>query len=240
VIRVRHLSLEQEHLPPSGERVTAPTGYGFLYLERGQAYWLGQGLSLQVNAGETLIVPPRHSGVLRASRIGEVTLRHFEFNPAWLIGFFTLPERRWLGALSRNAINAPRIFQPTHPVSRQFLRLAAQAHTCSGLEKRCAMLDLATTALAEQHQPPPTNPRRNGTVHERFITLVSQMTDGELSHYEARELASLCGCSRRYLVTLFRHCFGLSIRVSRRDGRLVLAEDNDTATGPEETGKAPR
>jgi AraC-like DNA-binding protein len=217
-----HLCLEQIRLAASTEWLATSPGWRYLRVSQGDAYWLGPELTRELAAGQVIVGTPLAQGRLRASQLSEVEFHTFYFRPELVTGFFTLWQRSFLEAKAVRVHPSVRFFPASHRVAEDFAKLVGTAADGPTLLGRCLMLELAVSVLAEGMLPPWPKAGRVAPVHARFHTLVTEMTDSELACFTAKELAAMCGCSRRYFIRLFQRHFRLPVRVSRQTGRLVL------------------
>ena len=75
-----HLFLEQACLLPASEWRVSGSGWRFVWIEQGEAYWRGKPASMELRPDDVLIIPPQVHGVLRASQLGAVTLSISSFD----------------------------------------------------------------------------------------------------------------------------------------------------------------
>jgi hypothetical protein len=219
---IGHLVLHEIHLPPSGEWEVETCGWRFLQLNSGDGYWLGESAQMRVGPGDLLLIFPEIHGVLRASQIGVVAFSTFQLCPQLMAGLLTLAERHQLRQSLSELSPATRLWPANHPHAQRFLELGRASFQEGSLAQRGWLVDFAAMILTAEILRTPRPIVCRSPAGSRFRDLIDRMTDSELAGYQASELATLCGCSVRHLSRLFRQHFGATVRVSRRNGRLVL------------------
>lgn len=224
------LLLTEETLPAGEERACAcPTeSWQFCLNVEGVVYWLGRPEARELNVGELLVCGPGVQGDLRASQIGDARLRRFCFNPASLIGVFSLTERVELSRVSEGGIE---VFPADHRASQLVASAALPESDDQHLLSRADLLHAALLALAGHlpHRHEATRPA--ATSDQRLHQLLSRTPDGELLSREAGEIAELCGCSVRHLNRLIRSELDCSLRTIQEETRLRRARELIEQTG---------
>lgn len=216
--------LETLDLKAGTEWPVSDTCWHFIGVTRGSGYWMIQSGPDQINAGDLLVVPPKLKGEIRASRLGDLGLRHFGFVPELLGGFLTAAESGALEHLSAHGKARPQIFRASEPAAREFVSIAAGETPPNDLTQRCRMLEVALSILSDRlpaAKPAPAS--RFASAAERFQQLIGSMVDSELIRHSPEELARSCGCSPRHFSRLFFAHFGVSFRAKQTEMRLHKA-----------------
>lgn len=224
------LLLTEETLPAGGERACiCPDGsWQFCLNVEGIVYWLGHPGSLELKPGELAVFAPGVRGELRASQLGDARLRRFCFNPASVLGVFSLTERVGLSRVSEGGLE---ILPATHRASQLVAGAKSPESDEQHLLSRADLLHAALLALAEHL------PHRNGearaatTSDQRLHELLARTPDGTLLARNAGELAELCGCSVRHLTRLIRTELDCNLRSIQEEARLRRARELIEQTG---------
>jgi len=224
------LLLTEETLPAGEERACSCPGdsWQFCLNAEGVVYWLGRPESRELKIGELLVCGPGVHGELRASRVGDAKLRRFCFNPASLIGVFSLTERVDLSRVSEGGIE---VFPADHRASQLVAGAALPESEEQQLPSRADLLHAALLALAGHlpHRNGVTRPATNSD--QRLHQLLSRTPDGELLSRGAGEIAELCGCSVRHLNRLIRAELDCNLRSIQEEARLRRARELIEQTG---------
>lgn len=220
-----HIQLEIEtvSLNPGQEWSPKPDQWRFIFLESGTAYWLEATKPRELARGELLIVLPLVEGAIRASQLGEAELCWFGFQPACLLGFFSLTEKEWLLDGAAAALGKVSCLPSTHPLAQQMAALHDSSLTSSPLLQRAEALLLSLRILSLSRPSSHTDLPRGGAAKERFDQIISRMPDAELIRHSSEELARLCGCTPRHFNRMFRLRFGTPTRVRQTELRLLKA-----------------
>ena len=218
-----HLHIEPISLAPAQEW-TGPAGrWRFIKISEGEAYYIEPAASRALSAGGLLVLPPKAHGTIRASRLTNVVLHLFTFDPNLLCGFFTIEEREYLKRGTESADLKPSFLAADHPVSLSMTGVLNAQPTVQAMITRGETLILALKVLAGLMSALPASPEVPRSAHDRFQQLVSGMTDIALIEHAPEELARLCGCTTRHFNRLFRTAFGQSPRAHRAEIRLLKA-----------------
>ncbi len=217
-----HLLVEEFKLPAGNEWMDAAGAWRFARIHNGAAYWLGDP-TRPLAEGETLVIPPKAKGVVRASQISDVVLHGFKFSPDLLGGIFSLVERDFFETRATNAQETVRFLPSTHPISQRFASVAAQCARNDSLAGRVEVLGVVVAVFETemaQHRP---HTASDTTALDRFKQLITRMPDTEIINHGPEQLARLCGCSSRHFNRLFQDHFGVSARARQTELRLLKA-----------------
>ncbi len=216
--------LETLDLKAGTDWPVSDTCWHFIGVTHGSGYWMVPGGPDQLNAGDLLVVPPKLKGEIRASRLGDLGLRHFGFVPELLGGFLTAAETGALENLSANGKARPQIFRANEPAAREFVTVAAGDTSPNDLTQRCRMLEVALSILSDRLPTAKPEPSaRFASASERFQQLIRSMVDNELIRNSPEDLSRSCGCSPRHFSRLFCAHFGVSFRAKQTEMRLHKA-----------------
>lgn len=188
---------------------------------KGVAYWLGDTAASELEGGALVAAPPHVNGVVRASQLNEVALRHFCFNPQSVVGLFSLAER---AQIARPQPGAALIFPARHPAAQVLAQAPLPGSVQTRLAGRASLLHAALLVMAEAAAPDDEAGPGGGSAR-RFQRLAAAAPDSALLRYSAQELASLCGCTPRHLNVLWHRQLGCNIRSVQRELRLHLARE---------------
>jgi hemolysin activation/secretion protein/AraC-like DNA-binding protein len=216
----RHLILQEITLRPSGE--WTPQGHGWVVarVAEGAGYWRHGGAARELNAGDGFVAGG-NGVVVRSSQLGILKLQFFTVQPQYLNGLLTVSEWRQLEFTPNNSAPQVVFFGANEPLGQKFTRLAAQPHT-DNLSIRCSLLQLWTGAVASLMSHPAPGAGGN-KLRERFVQLVSQLSEAELCQRSLPELAAQLHCSERHFSRLFREEFGVPLRARQIELRLQRA-----------------
>jgi AraC-like DNA-binding protein len=226
----RHLFLTEKKLPASIEWMESNSGWLFLRLHSGAAYWLGKGFTGELNPSNVLIASPGAEGQIRASQLGEARFHYFQFCPELAVSFLTLSEEHYLEKVAGKSFEKAKILPPTGLLTRAFANLVCQGDVQNTFVDRSRMLEAASLAFMGEmarHQAPAAT---GGSAEQRFRDLIQQMPGNELVNHSPEQLASLCGCSVRHFSRLFRKHLGSTIRGRQTELKLLKARQLLTET----------
>jgi AraC-like DNA-binding protein len=218
-----HLFADEAMLQPAAEWRVAGEAWLFLHLKAGEACWIDARSPYLLNAGDTVVVPPRHNGILRASLIAPATIIYFRFCPDLLAGFLTLPERVQSEQTGKARRNRVRVFNVKHAISRDFALFCELAVDKSGPVARSRLLQIAVRVLTQEEPVAVGDEAAFLPASKRAQLLFRELCETELLEQSAAELATRCGCSVRHFNKLFRGYFGISLRVRQRELKLIKA-----------------
>src|SRR6185503_11077121 len=137
-------------LQPAAEWRVAGEAWLFLHLKAGEACWIDARSPHLLNAGDTVVVPPRHHGILRASLIAPATIIYFRFCPDLLAGFLTLPERVQSEQTGKARRNRVHVFNVNHDISRDFALFCELPLDKNGPVARSRLLQIAVRVLTQE------------------------------------------------------------------------------------------
>jgi AraC-like DNA-binding protein len=218
-----HLFADEVMLQPAAEWNVAVEAWLFLHLKAGEACWIDTRTPYLLNAGDTLVVPPRHNGTVRASLVMPATIIYFRFCPDLLAGFLTLPERvqsEQTGKVRRKRV---RVFHVNHAISRDFALFCEFDGDRNGPLARSRLLQIGLRILTQESPVGIGDEAAFLPASKRAQLLFRQLCETELLEHSPIELAARCGCSVRHFNKLFRGYFGVSLRIRQRELKLIKA-----------------
>lgn len=199
------------------------SGWRFVRVEQGQAYWRSQSVAMELAPHDLLVVPPQAVGMLRASQLGPVVLQHFQFRPELLAGLLTLSEMATLAPVERRAAAVPRHLPSAHGMAHSLEAIIGGTRFENTFHQRCRLLEFASSVLAGEVAIPPEEPVRRCQAQERFREILTQMPESEILSRSPGELARRCGCSLRHFSRMFRTELGVSFRSKQTRLRMQKA-----------------
>jgi AraC-like DNA-binding protein len=218
-----HLFPDERTLQPTAEWEIETDAWLFLHVHRGEACWIDARSPCLLNAGETLVLPPKHPGIVRASVVIAATIVYFRFCPGLMAGFLTLSERVRAERTSKTQRQRARVFGPTHRVSREFAQFCQVVKDRMSALARSRLLEIAITVLVEGEPLGVVEEAAFLPASKRAELLFRQLSEAELLDHSPSALAARCGCSIRHFHKLFRGHFGVSLREQQRELQLLKA-----------------
>ena len=217
------LWLVEESLSPGSEPAWEADGWQFWLVRQGVVYWLSQEVPVEATAGELLVVWPQARGGLRVSQVQPAEVRRFHVAFERVTGVFGMSERV---ALARAAA-APRVavLPRDHAAAEVISRARLPATVAQRAVSRAELLHGAVLAVAGWLAGAVPRASRAPGVRARVRDLILEAPDGELLEHSVEELAVRCGCSARYLTSLFRSFVRAGFRPSRDELRLRRARE---------------
>jgi AraC-like DNA-binding protein len=233
VARVSHcwpLLLTEEALPAGEERAWScpANSWQFCLVVEGVVYWLGQPGARELKLGELLLCAPGGQGALRASQLNDARIRHFCFNPASLLGVFSLSERV---ELARIGDGGTEFLPADHRASQLMAKAPLPESEEQSLPGRADMLHAALLALAGKISHRNGAHRPTATSDQRLHGLLVSAPDGEFLSRSVAEIAEMCGCSVRHLNRLIRSELDCNLRTAQEETRLQRARELIEQTG---------
>jgi len=216
-----HLFADERILQPTAEWVLETDAWLFLHLRSGEACWIEARCPCLLNSGDTLLVPPRHAGTVRASMVMAATILFFRFCPDLLPGFLTLSERTRAAGRSKLPRQRATVFHRSHHVSRELARFCQNIEERNGALARSRLLQIAVKVLVQGQPLEVAEQAAFLTAGKRAELLFRQLSEAELLEQSPSELAVRCGCSVRHFNKLFRGRFGVSLRDQQREFQLA-------------------
>lgn len=217
-----HLFLHEQKLGPGEEWTFSGSGWRFMSVLSGQAYWLSQEPQ-SLDPGCALMLSPAGSGTLRASQLTPLTFSYFHFLPDRLTDLLSPVERHYLELPETCSRFALRSFAAADPFAQQFSALARRAGAQNSLASRSAILQLISSAVGIEATIPKASDERLPCARERFQEVIGQMTDVDFIRCSVESLADQCRCSTRHLSRLFLAAFGVSFSSRQTEMRMQKA-----------------
>lgn len=215
-----HLAVREFSLGPGREWLPGAPGWSLVQVHNGTGYCLRPASSAELATGTTLLMAEQARAVIRASQLGELSLRTFNVMPARLTGLMTLGEENFLKTAAHRE-SAVRIFPPQSAVAVKMRELSA-GRGPAGLMWRLKLLQLFVEAFGDELEsvaPPPDG----ADARERLRALLHRTPPGELVEMSFGELARRTHCTPRHLSRIFHELVGMSFRDKRAEIRLARA-----------------
>jgi AraC-like DNA-binding protein len=218
-----HLCLKELSILPGGEWLPNLSGWSLVQVAGGNGYCLQTQASTELETGTMLVIAGQAKPILRASQLGEMSLRTFSVMPSRLAGLMTLSEQDFLKLAAAKKNCAIRILPPQHRVALQMKELGAGPNS-TGLMCRLKLLQLFVEAFGGEWEltvaPPETLDAR-----ERLQAILQKTPPGELVEMSFSELARKTNCTPRHLNRIFQELVGMSFRDQRAEIRMDRARE---------------
>lgn len=218
------LYLHQITVAPGAEWPLASGAWRLQQVTNGIGYCISGQLRHALSAGETMLVSPKSSGVIRSSQLGELRLCYFDVATELLEGVLTAGIRHILDDPTTHGRYSLTIFPAQSDIAQAFERLAANHAERAILAIRCELLALFARSIPHEAclRPHRVEPRTM-QANSRFEEIIGRISEQELLKQTTASLAVLCACSPRHFARLFRAHFGVSVRAKRTQLRLERA-----------------
>jgi AraC-like DNA-binding protein len=225
-----HLALSEITLLPTREWAPTLPGWVFIHVTSGTAYWLNQGEARELATGAVLLISPEARGCIRASQLGDVTVRFFSVEPGSLIGLMNLGEQEFFQRAASTEELAVRILSPGDAVATRFLKLCGGEKEVS-LGMRIALLQLFAEIFSQELRGLKSKPKIGADAKERLTDLLQQTPAADLLDLTFADLLEKARCTPRHLSRVFREALGMSFREKQAEMRLTRARDLLATTG---------
>lgn len=225
-----HLNLDQLILSPSQEWQPARSGWHFLRVTKGQAYWLDETAVLDLNEEDLLVLSPAKSGLLRASRLGSVQTHYFRFRADFVPGFLTLVERQYLERMALKPRLIPLKRTPDHPAARLFTQMLGEISHIGNLEQRSMLLQVVSLSFDWSARKNLSKPGEFLPATKKIKLILNELTETDLCDLSVHVLAERCACSVPHFNRLFRNMFGVSFRARQKEVRMNKSRQMITET----------
>ncbi len=221
---VGNLGARLVRLGPSEEIQFSDTGFEFMMLRSGCAYWIEGEEARMLQPGKLLIGSRERRARLLGAKYEHACVSAVTIRLEWLQGIVSFEEQRRIGQ-SLNALNLPFELSVDHPASISFheqlnerlgmdLGNRARAHEVFGLVLR--------SFGAEEWSENP-DAVTGGACEARLTRYLSSLGFVELLDETMDHLAKHCGCSPRHAGRVFRQLYGCSLRQTQSDVRMAKA-----------------
>lgn len=227
---ISHLMLNDAFVAAGEEWLDAGVaGWRVVHVSRGLCYWLRGSEIRELNPGDMLVLGPTQRGALRASRIGDVRLSYFYFQPEHLVVLLSPAERNALEGLG--ATDYLRLVPGSSPIAAECRALAGLRRDERSFLNRCHILKLIGMLFSEELGSQELRLPQVVTSQVRFEQLVQRIPESELMKLSCEKLAETCGCSPRHFRRMFRLHFKTSLRAKQTELRLENARQLLQDTG---------
>jgi len=181
---------------------------------------------VELPTGSMLVCPGPSQMMIRASLLGEMSLRVFGIIPTRLPGLITVGEQELLKESACQSANFVRIASPESPTAGRLKELCAGPNQPSGLLLRLQLLQIFVEALGGVLQA--TNhsqPQVAGDARKRMQDLMQTVAPSELAEMSLRDLARRTCCTLRHASRIFSELTGMSFREKRAEIRMNRARE---------------
>jgi AraC-like DNA-binding protein len=218
-----HLAVREFSVPPGGEWTPEFPGWSLVMVAGGNGYFLRTEGRSELETGAAVLAASRPGTAIRASLLGEMSLRAFNVKPAHLTGLVTLGELDFFKLAATRIESAVRIFPPQHPTAAQMKHLCAEQKT-SGLVFRLKLLQLFVEAFGGELEPV-TARQKSPDARERLRAMLQKSPPIELVEMDFSELARRINCTPRHLSRIFPELVGRSFSEQRAETRMARARE---------------
>jgi AraC-like DNA-binding protein len=217
-----HLVLREVRLQKGAEWRPQFRGWCLLQTGSGASYWQEAGVMREVPPESALIFPAEAPGILRASQLNDVAIRHFCVEPGKLLGLLTVREQHVLQQIAHRKNPVARLFPPSSPAMEPMKALPANGSDCPATT-RLRLLEVFMNLFESEimGEPALTAPCTNG--RNRFRQIMNQMTVTDFVDLSIADLAPMVPCSPRHFNRLFREELGASFREKQIELRMARA-----------------
>jgi AraC-like DNA-binding protein len=218
-----HLTIREYSIPAGGEWVSRFTGWSVIQIASGTGYCLHPQLNQELETGTVVLMAHGVSGTIRASRLGDLSLRAFSVMPGHLTGLIALPEQNFLAADRGGTENSIQILPPDSPVAAKMSGLLAGRNR-DGLLLRLKLLQLFVEIVGDdlaQTQPEDVA----DDARQRLQILLQQTPLSELLEMDFNWIARQVRCTPRHLSRIFHELAGMSFLDKRAELRLARARE---------------
>ena len=218
------LTIRNLSVLPGGEWQPPASGWSLVQVSNGNGYCLQSQGSVELETGAVLAVAGQAGTIIRASQLGEMSLRTFSVTPSRLTGLITFGEQDFLKSLAVRNEDAIRVFPPQSPAALTMKELCA-AKRQAGLMFRIRLLQLFVEALGCELEPPAPAQQEIPAAKERLRALLRIAPPDELVEMSFSELARKTNCTPRHLSRIFQEEVGRSFSDQRAETRMARARE---------------
>jgi AraC-like DNA-binding protein len=218
-----HLAVREFSVPPGCEWAPEFPGWSLVQVAGGSGYCLQTEGGSELETGAVILVASRNGTAIRASLLGEMSLRTFNVMPARLTGLITLGELDFLKLAAAKKEGVIRFFPPQNATAMKMKDLCADRKP-SGLMFRLKLLQLFVEAFGGELEPVAI-PQESPDARERLRMLLQKSPTSELVEMDFRELARRTNCTPRHLSRIFPELVGRSFSDQRAETRMARARE---------------
>jgi AraC-like DNA-binding protein len=222
VLIEEHLTLRLVRLKSSEEWSPKREGLVFLIFKAGAGEYVADHASVQIQAGDILILNEDKRGKLRTFRNEEIAFWSFSLRLEHLFPLFAGTEISFLQDVMGGLKNS-KLLPASSSLAVQCHRLIEEVPPQFNLDHRGQLLRVTAAILADEFKG--AYHQRLGFVRteKRVVQVFEALSADELLNLSVSELAEKFGCSRRHLNRLFHQNFGLSVGALKMEMRLMKA-----------------
>jgi len=220
-----HLVLHDMTLLGGGEWSPTPTGWLFVGIKTGSAYWLHPRRNHELVAGSVLLLSSAAKGTIRSSQLSETQLIYFRIEPKLLTGLATFHEEQFLCRAQNNDSLCFQVLPPEHLLAKEFHALS-ENRTAAHLGLRLRLLDLFVRSLGtEVRGETAREDDGSSNARRRLAELLRELPACELMKMEFGDLARELCCTPRHLSRTFHEVVGVSFRQKQAEMRVNRAKE---------------
>jgi len=218
-----HLAIREFTVSAGGEWATRFVGWSVIQISNGTGYYLHPQSNQELETGTVIVLAEGMQGNIRASRLGELSLRAFSVRPVHLTGLITLPEQNYLSTAAADNKKSIPVFLPDSPVATKMSALLASSNR-DGLMLRLQLLQLFVEIIGQDlAQASPGEAAADA--RQRLHLLLKQTPLSELLEMDFNCLAEKIRCTPRHLSRIFHELVGMSFVDKRAELRLARARE---------------
>lgn len=219
-----HLAIQAFNVPPGGEWTIGQPGWTVALVSGGNGYCLTSKGHVELPTGSMLLLSDHSPMVIRASLLGEMSLRTFGIIPSRLPGLITVGEQEFLKGAAVQSPNLIRLELPESPLAGRLKELCAGPNPPVSLLLRLQLLQVFVEALGGV-RPAASPPPNSADARKRLQDLLQTVAPSELAEMTLCELARRAGCTARHASRIFSELTGMSFREKRAEIRMNHARE---------------
>ncbi len=219
-----HLTIRAVSIPPGGEWTIGQPGWTVALVSDGNGYCLTSKGHVELPTGAMLVISGHSPMVIRASQLGEMSLRIFGITPNRLPGLITVGEQVFLKEAAVQSANSIRLELPESPLACRLKELCAGPNRPTNLLLRLQLLQVFVEALGGE-LPADSQPQVSDDARKRLQDLLQTVAPSELAEMSLCELARRAGCTSRHASRIFSELTGMSFLEKRAEIRMNHARE---------------
>jgi AraC-like DNA-binding protein len=219
-----HLVFSGITLLQGGEWTPAFSGWLFIGISSGAAYWIHPRRNQELAAGSVLILSQEVKGTIRSSQLGQTQLHFFRIDPDLLGGLMTLGEQRFLRQVASQEQLTPRVVGAGDPIAERF-RVATEHRNGNTFGQRLELLGLFVQGLGTELKSDHNQDEMPSGAKARLKELLREMPAAELMRMDFRDLVQEMCCTPRHFSRTFHEVVGTSFRDKQAEVRLTRAKE---------------
>lgn len=218
-----HLLIQECVLLPGAEWAPRLTGWTFIQAGDGVGYYLQPNLSRELETGTVLLAASEFPGLIRASRLSELSLSFFSVIPERLTGLLTIREMNCFQTEASGNGTSFRILPPQSPIALKMKQLREWPNP-DGVLFRLKLIELFVETFAKELERKQTGDVSLGSSsRQRLRRFLDTTPSSDLLELSVGELAEIARCTPRHLGRIFHEATGSSFRDIQSELRLSKA-----------------